>query len=281
MELDSHRAHEVGLYDQRIALIDMISRAIPDISHNQRVMLSDAMEAAYRWVGIYDDDPISWERSPPTFSTVISILQMWLSDDSLKGRRPTINGCLSAIKVVFGHPIFDRCMNLSVDEILSLGARVDLSRIPNGIRYIVADTLLRKVFRALTLQGHIPVNPADDSERFKLFIIVDEAKVLTKSKGIPNASDLILNILATEGRKFGIGLILASQMSDHFGDELKASISARLVMKPLDVGQAKKNALDVQVLPESLLSLAGMGAGYFRSQHHGGARKVKIQRIGE
>lgn len=278
MELDSHRAYKVGLYDQRMALIEMISRAVPDISHNQKVMLTEAMEAAYRWVGIYDDDPDSWGRSAPTFATVIGILEEWLSDDSMKRRRPTISGCLSAIKAVFGHPIFDRDLNLSVGDILSLGAHVDLSRVPDGIRYIVADTLLRKVFRTLTLQGHIPVNPQDDTERFRLFIIVDEAKILSKSKGSPNASDLILNILATEGRKFGIGLILASQMSDHFSDELKASVSARLVMKPLDMAQAKKNAPDVHVLPEDLIGLMGMGDCYFRSQCSEGTKRLKIQR---
>lgn len=278
MELDSYHAHEVGLYDQRMALVELVARAVPKLSQLQRVMLTDAIEAAYRWVGIYDGDPLSWRRPPPAFPMVMDILERWHEDDEMRSRRSTINGCLSAIKAVFGHPVFGREATLSIDEILSVGARVNLGMVPDSIRYIVADTLLRKVFRALMLKGPIPTCPADDTERFRLFIMVDEAKILSKASARLNASGHILNILATEGRKFGVGLILASQSIDHFGGDLKANVSTRLIMKPMDFEQAKKLGLDIKVSASDLMALRGKGDGFFKSQGSGEATYMQVRR---
>jgi hypothetical protein len=56
----------------------------------------------------------------------------------------------------------------------------------------------------------------------------------------PDAPDRILNLLFTEARKFGLGMILASQMSDHFGSEVKANAASWLVLKPMDMKEAKR-----------------------------------------
>ncbi|MDI1300936.1 MAG: DUF853 family protein [bacterium] len=279
MELDSQQAHDVGLYDQRMALVEMISRVIPDISHNQKVTLTEAIACAYQHAGIFDDDPRTWWNPPPTFATVLELLEAWADDENMKSRRPTIRGCIAVVKSIFGHPIFRRDCSLSVDEILSAGARVDLSKVPDGIRYIAADTLLRKIFRALLLKGPIPVSPVDDLERFRLFIMIDEAKILSAATGHPNDSRLILNLLITEGRKFGIGLIMASQMSEHFGAEVKASVATRLVLKPMDSNQAKKNAPDMQVSPQDLLDLKGRGSGFFKPRSGQGTQRIQVDKF--
>ena len=132
------------------------------------------------------------------------------------------------------------------------------------------------IFDTLRQRGPIPVNPADDSERFRLFIVIDEAKILSMGKGDPNGKDRILNVLATEGRKFGIGLILASQMSEHFSNEVKANISAKLVLKPMDSKEAKKNAADVQVDPKDVANLEGKGDGYYRCNANNGTVRIKV-----
>jgi len=45
------------------------------------------------------------------------------------------------------------------------------------------ETLLRRVFRVLRLKGPIPVQPVDDHQRFRLFVLIDEAKILSTGGG--------------------------------------------------------------------------------------------------
>lgn len=83
--------------------------------------------------------------------------------------------------------------------------------------------------------------------------------------GDPDKRTRILNVLATEGRKFGIGLILASQTSAHFGQDVRRNVASRLVLQATDATDARQNAADIQVAPADLLNLPGRGAGYLRT----------------
>lgn len=277
MEIDSDRAEQVGLYDQRMALLDLLTRAIPQLGHQQRAVLASAIREAYQRAGIRDDDPSTWEYPPPTFDWVLSILEEWAGE---KGpRRQTIQACIAVVEAVFGHPLFSRSCHLSLQDILEAGMHIDLSKVPEGIRFLVADTVLRKLFRMLSLLGHIPVSPESDVERFRLFVIIDEAKILAAGMGDPDDSRLVLNLLVTEARKFGIGLILASQMREHFGAEVRANAAAWLVLKPMDSSQARRNAADIGVAPEDLVQLRGGGEGYFRSRSERLLQRVQVQRL--
>lgn len=279
MELDSRSAEETGLYDQRKVLRDMIRNAVPALGHRQNAILRDAIEEAYANAGFDDADPSTWTNNPPTFGDVEAILSSWADDDAKKSQKSAIEGCLAAIQEIFEHPLFHRKEHVSVDEILSSNMRLDLSKLGDEVRYITAETLLRKIFRVLRLKGPIPVQPIDDRHRFRLFVVIDEAKILSTGAGDPDAPDRILNLLFTEARKFGLGMILASQMSDHFGSEVKANAATWLVLKPMDVREAKKNAPNVQMDPEALTSLKGRGDGYLRDRSSARARRIQVRPI--
>lgn len=277
MELDSQSAEETGLYDQRKVLRDMIRNAVPALGHRQNAILRDAIEDAYTKAGFNDADSSTWDNAPPTFADVESILAIWAEDDSKKTQRSAIEGCLAAVQEIFEHPVFHRTEHVSVNEILSSNIRLDLSKLTDEVRYIAAETLLRKLFRVLRLKGPIPVQPTDDLQRFRLFVVIDEAKILSTGGGDPDAPDRILNLLFTEARKFGLGMILASQMSDHFGSEVKANAATWLVLKPMDIREAKKNAPNVQMDPEALTGLKGRGDGYLRDRSSARARRVQVR----
>ncbi|MBL8421172.1 MAG: DUF853 family protein [Dechloromonas sp.] len=277
MELDSQSAEETGLYDQRKVLRDMIRNAVPALGHRQNAILRDAIEDAYTAAGFEDSNPSTWKNLPPTFADVEDILGAWADDDSRKSQRSAIEGCLAAVQEIFEHPIFHRKEHVSIDEILSSNVRLDLSKLTDEVRYIAAETLLRKIFRVLRLKGPIPVQPVDDRQRFRLFVVIDEAKILSTGAGDPDAPDRILNLLFTEARKFGLGMILASQMSDHFGSEVKANAASWLVLKPMDVKEAKKNAPNVHMDSDALTSLKGRGDGYLRDRASARARRIQVR----
>lgn len=276
MELDSRSAEETGLYDQRKVIRDMIRNAVPALGHRQNAILRDAIEQAYQDRGFNDADSTTWRNQPPTFGDVEHILSEWAEDDARKGQRSAIEGCLAAIQEIFEHPIFQRAEHVSIEEVLSSNVRLDLSKLTDEVRYIAAETMLRKIFRVLKLMGPIPVQPVDDRQRFRLFVIIDEAKILSTGGGDPDSPDRILNQLFTEARKFGLGMILASQMSDHFGSEVKANAATWLVLKPMDIKEAKKNAPNVHMEPEALTALKGKGDGYFRDRSSSRARRIQV-----
>ncbi len=162
-----------------------------------------------------------------------------------------------------------------VEKILSSNNRINLSKVDDFSIHLVAVNLLRMIFNTLRRKGPIPVNPVDDSERYRLFIVIDEAKILYKRGR--NRKDSIFNTLVKEGQKFGIGLIFASQMSESFSDEIKTNISARLVLKPINLDEAEKNAAMVYVTPKEINNLEGKGDGYYRCNANQGTVLISIK----
>lgn len=279
LELTVHDPDRVGLIDQRMAFSGILKRAIPTLSLNQQAIMTAALGMAYRRVGIFDDMPETCCNPAPTMAMVIGILQEWLSDDLQPYSATSIRGCMNAISAVFGHPVFNRDCSLNISHVVASNIRIDLSMVDDSVRFIAAEVLLRMVFSYLRGMGPIPVQPSDDTERFRLFVLVDEAKILAMGKGDPDGRDRILNVLATEGRKFGIGLILASQMSDHFGIDAMSNIATRLVLKPLDAREAKRNASNVQVSSDELLGLNGYGEGFYKTGSRERAVKIQVQEL--
>lgn len=277
MELDATDADH-GPYLQKQNLKELLTSIVPELGHKQGPILKQAFEEAYRRAGIFDEDMSTWSREPPTFATVEQILDEWYEDDAKKSLRTSIEGCRAAVEEIFDHPLFRRQPRLSVDQILRRSARLDLTSLSDRIRFIVTDTLLRKVLRALRARGPIPVQPVGDHERFRLFVVIDEAKILSLANNRDSAK-AVLNVLTNEARKFGLGLILATQMADHFSDEVRGNAATWLVLRPFDIKEAKKNAPNVHVEPEDLLHLQGRGDSYLRdrSAPGGKVRRVQVQ----
>jgi len=241
LELAVHDPDKVGLIEQRCALVGMLKRAIPSLSANQQHILSLAMAEAYHECGIRDNDPGTWRNDPPTFRWVLDVLTDWMHGKGPSHyRESSVAGCIQAIEALFEHPVFYRDRFLNGTQILNSCTRVDLSHVDDRVRYIVAETLLRKVFNQLQMMGPLPHETHFDYERIRLFVLIDEAKILSMGKGSPERADSILNKIATEGRKFGIGLILASQRVDHFGADVRSNMGSRLILKQNDFGEAKR-----------------------------------------
>lgn len=282
MELDSTDPADGGVYAQVNILLSMLKACIPSLGHRQWRVIKDTLNEAYDQVGINDRNPDSWHRTPPTFADVLNLLDNQLEDDTLsRSQKNIIESAFDAIAKVFEHPIFAKGQQLSIDDLLERSHRLNLVHLEEDIRFVVTDTLLRKLARALKAKGNIPVQPQNDFERFRLFVFVDEAKILSMGGKDRDASSAVLNTLATEYRKFGLGMVLASQMSDHFSNETKAQMATRLVLKPFDFAEAKKNAQDVNLSPDDLMQLTGRGDGYLRIGTQSNPTRIQITPLGE
>lgn len=97
-------------------------------------------------------------------------------------------------------------------------------------------------------------------------------------KGDPDGRDRILNILTTEVRKCGLGLILESQSIGHFGSDVRANITSRLVLRHLDYDEARHAAKGMRLTADVLLDLRGKGDGYFLNGETGKRQRVRACR---
>jgi DNA helicase HerA-like ATPase len=95
--------------------------------------------------------------------------------------------------------------------------RYDLTSLTDDEQQLFVDCLLEREYVEAKQRGH-----ADGPDTF---IVIDEAH-----KFVVDDGDHILNRLVKEARKFGVGLILASQSFVHFSDDLLMSSSVRLVL---------------------------------------------------
>lgn len=270
-----------GLYEHREAAVSMLKRAVPALSAKQRFLLSSALETAYVTVGIEDHNPRTWWMQAPTFAHVASILDAWMHDPSYKAYRESIAGCLASLGAIFGHPVFNRTYNLSVSSILGGALRLDLSQLDERIQVIVAETVLRMVFNALQAMGPIPNSATAAAERIRLFVVIDETKILSAGNGDPDKRNSMLNVIGTEGRKFGLAGCFASQSTDHFGADLRRNISSRLALRCMDEGEAKRLAADMHVSAADLRALSRPGEGYFCPGSASAASHIQVEPLVE
>jgi DNA helicase HerA-like ATPase len=276
LELDSTDPIDGGVYAQVNILLNMLKACIPSLGHRQWRVIKETLNEAYNSSGI-TDDPNTWQLTPPTFGNVLGILDERLEDEELsRSQKNIIESAYDAVSRVFEHPVFAKKEQISVENLLATSHRLNLAHLEEDVRFIITDTLLRKLARALKLKGSIPVQPENDFERFRLFVFVDEAKILSMGGKDRDSSSAVLNTLATEYRKFGLGIVLASQMSDHFSSETKAQMATRLVLKPFDFSEARKNAQDVNLTADDLMKLTGKGDGYLRMGTNSAPVRIQV-----
>jgi hypothetical protein len=82
---------------------------------------------------------------------------------------------------------------------------------------IFVDILLEDLFFEARRRGERPST--------ETFIVIDEAH-----KFVSEEDDHILNVIVKEARKFGVGLVLASQSLTHFPDDVVANTATKIIL---------------------------------------------------
>ncbi len=223
--------------------VDAISINFPTLGIQQRRKIKNIIKDCYRMSGITGNTE-TWKRV--------------LDFDDIEGE---IMNCEDEaipayLEDIFDYKLFSGEEKISIPTILAGGiTHINLNALPENLRYLFADLFLRRIYYTLQAMGEIPRGTADERAKFRLFVIVDEAKLLVSQKsGSKTSIKAVLNKYATEMRKFGVSLILASQLIAHFNEEILANIAVKFCMRAENKKQAQENAKFFEVSEKDLLN---------------------------
>lgn len=168
----------------------------------QETLLRDMIMDAYDKKGIIKNDPETWNNSAPTLKDVYDV---YISKEDLKE-----DSLYAAFSNLIDFEIFEpnHLETKSLFEIIKGVTVIDLSGYDPGIQNLVVAITLDLFYSQMQVHGHSKIEGS--LRQLNKIILVDEAdNFLSK-----NFSSL--KRILKEGREFGVGTILSTQLLSHF-----------------------------------------------------------------
>ena len=226
--------------------------------------LTELVEGAFESKGI-TDSPETWHHQV-TFEDVLTAFDESEAAESVKVK------IRAYMKRYAEWRIFHGGEGIAVERFLEESARLDLSQLDDTARNLLADVVLRRLFLIVRALGPVDSN-AGGWDRFRAYVVIDEAQLLMGGNSEAKAS---LSKYAAEARKFGLGLILATQLRDNVPAEIWGNIDTRLFMQALDPSERARNAKAANV-PENVLKSLARGQAILTSSSQPNQRPLAIQ----
>ena len=214
---------------QRVA--DTFGRVYTKIGVQQHAVLRQAVLDAMAAEGIVHDDPRSWSRDLPAFESIQHRLQA-MAANPLNTQSNVAATVASHISTMFvfntfrptGLPLAWGEMLASKNCVFSL----QLKGLEYSLERAVTEFLLWNLIGFIESMGPSPL---------QCFVVLDEAHRLSFDRGSP------VEKLLREGRKFGLGLILASQQPEDFSQVAFSNTATKLVFQVADEKSAVSRQL--------------------------------------
>jgi type IV secretory pathway VirB4 component len=208
--------------------IAMLFKKILRLGPNQEGMVLECLKNCYSDRGITQENYSSWTIDPPDLSDLQAELLMRIDDGCKESAKLNLK-----LAATFQYGIFSKPQpNLNQKHI-----RVDLSKLPPELASIAADSLANQLMNSHRLLGE------SLSKIPKTILFIDEAKEMSSSK----ACDRI----TADGRKYGLGLWVATQRCQHLTPEVLSNTITKIVL-PVDASEvlntSKKFRFDAQII---------------------------------
>lgn len=136
-----------------------------------------------------------------------------------------------------------KVFHASIPPVVAGVNRFDISGLEHSVQVFFTDVLLQKVFRAKKLKGEYDKYPSRPrGTKTDTYVVIDESKLILPTGKDKESPFQAMNRIASESRKYGLGLVLASQKPTHYPQELLTNIDLKVVLTtaPNDIPQAKK-----------------------------------------
>jgi hypothetical protein len=174
---------------------------------NQEGLLIELLKECYERRRISQDKPLTWQLEPPNFGDLQAVVEE-RSETDKEAQKLRLK-----MAALFEYGIFSKPQPPNQRH-----TRWDLSKLPHELQAIAGDSLASQLMNSSRLLG-------ESGGQLRYFLFVDEAKELGHSKA--------LNRIAADGRKYGLGLWVASQSSRHIHKDVLSNTFTKIVL-PVD-----------------------------------------------
>lgn len=257
---------------QRVA--DTFQRVYSHIGVQQHAVLRQAVIDLLSKSGINAEETGSWNNDPPWFDGLQNQLAFY-ADDPKHPQRRIASSVASHISTVFVFNTFRAGgENLSWANMFDASGRVyiiKLKGLEHSLERVVTELLLWNLIGFIESLG-----PGE----LRSFAVLDEAHKLAFDTGSP------VEKLLREGRKFGIGLILASQQPEDFSSVAFSNTATKLIFQVGDedskisrqISRKLRDGHSFEEIRQTITKLP-RGVAYVVSENIG--RVSKIMKISE
>ncbi len=202
---------------QRVA--DTFGRVYPQIGVQQHAVLRQAVLDVLTDAGIVSDAPDSWDRDLPAFENLQQKLVAYANGANTPQRR-LAQSVASHISTVFVFNTFrpngQKLAWFAMTQPQAHSFILQLNGLEHSLESAVTEFLLWNFVGFMQSLGPGPL---------RCFVVLDEAHKLSFDRGSP------VEKLLREGRKFGVGVILASQQPEDFSSVAFANTATKIVFQ--------------------------------------------------
>jgi Helicase HerA, central domain len=189
----------------------------------QRKVVIDAIRAAFEKAGISETDSTTWKQTPPDALVLQNILDELATDHDYPNYR-NAGGVAARLMTFFMLSSFAKGPDAwSWDKLFSDEKHkvhiVQFRGLEGKTQRVLVELLLWHLFFYLKSHGQ---------ERLRFYIVLDEAHHLSFRENGP------VNSLLREARKFGLGIIFASQQPEDFSQAAYSNSASKLIFQISD-----------------------------------------------
>lgn len=244
--------------------------AVYHLGDIQRKVLIDAILQAFEAVGIHPSDRTTWTKSLPTLSTLQGILEELAANKDYPNyknatgvaARLTTFFMLNSFRSDVSSWSWEKFINDKEQRVHILQFR----GLEGKTQRVVVELLLWHLFFFLKSHGQ---------SHLRLYCVLDEAHHLSFRDGGP------VDSLLREARKFGLGIIFASQQPEDFSPAAFSNSASKLVFQTSDTALKISRFLAAKcsnyASPEQIgevISVLKQGEAFFISKNKGHVLRV-------
>lgn len=204
---------------QAIAVAATLKRALT-MGPNQEGLLIELLTDCYKTVNCLQSNLETWKVKPPTFSKLQELIVKRIADGCKESPKLALKLAASFQYGIFNKP------QPSLNHKLIRFELTSLAKAP-GLCAIATEALLKQLMDTHRLLGAVP-------NTIRTYVLIDEAKEIKASPS--------LKTIVRDGRKYGLGIGLMSQMPSDYTDDIIANTATKIVLG-VDSSEVKKTAI--------------------------------------
>ncbi|MGC8622725.1 MAG: ATP-binding protein [Candidatus Micrarchaeia archaeon] len=214
--IDSSR-HGINIFSldgstvgDRIAELSQLFKSVYSLGYVQSQKLAECMWYAYRRHGAASRNDMQLQK-PPSMSDVLGELSIFIANSRNSSERSSLAHLRSKLSSLSLQPLSEG--ELDVEALRNGISSFSLAGIRSAEAQIIyINELLRRIYTSMKMHGI--------GKGVSLYIVIDEAQFI-----INDSDSQIVKKLMQEGRKYGVGVILATHMASSLPREIIANSS--------------------------------------------------------